>query len=221
MIKILILTILATFLMAENPNAYSSIGNSIYNNSEKILSLKYIEQFKAFESKIDNYFFDVHEVKEIGFELDITKSPDIKKLYLKKLRKLLKINDYFLKTINVDFKKSMQKNDSKLFIAILNSGLLDLVKHKRSIISYYKSHKSEFQANTFIKNVLKQEKELRLAREARRRAIPTKEQLLKEKMRKIKAKDKIRRNAIEKHLQEELRLEKSRILKKQKENLSH
>ena len=53
MIKLLILSLLATFLMAQNPKVYSALGDVIYDNLENIERLKDIPAFSQFEKKID------------------------------------------------------------------------------------------------------------------------------------------------------------------------
>ena len=67
---ILLLSILTTLLMANNPYAYSVIGDRVYENMENILKLRKIVQYKQDKAKINSYYFDVHELKLMGYKLD-------------------------------------------------------------------------------------------------------------------------------------------------------
>lgn len=221
MTKILFLTLITTFLLADNPKAFSAIGNPIYNNAPKILNLKHIPQYKQFEIKIDNYYFDVDDVKDRGFEIDAGKKSINSREYLNRLRSLIKTNDFFVKMANVSFNSSMQKSDSQLFSDIINTGLIDTKKHKKEIVRYYMKHTDEIDPKGIIQQFLDEDEKLRREAQARRDAIPTKKKLLEAKVRRIKAKDEARKIAREKALQQELEEKKLDIRKKQKKELSY
>ncbi len=219
--KILFLSLLATLLVAQNPRAYSAIGNTIYDNAPSILNLKHLEQYKEFEVKIDNYYFDVDEIKDRGFELDANKKTITSKEYLGRLRGLLKINNFFVKMAKGSFKSSMANEDSQLFSDIINSGLIDTQKNKKKILTYYFKHIDEIEPDGTIETFLNEDKKLRLKREAWLKSLPTKEQIQRAKIQRIRDKDRAKKDAHEKELQEILERTKVDIRENQKKELSH
>ena len=46
----IILSLLATFLMAENPKVYSALGDVIYDNVDNITKLQSIDSYKIHDS---------------------------------------------------------------------------------------------------------------------------------------------------------------------------
>jgi len=221
MIKIIFLSLLATLLFAQNPRAYSVIGTPIYDNVQNILSLKHISEFEEFELRLDNYYFDVDEVKDRGFEIDGSKKKINSKDYLLSLRTLKKTNDFFLKLAQGSFHASMKDEDSQLFSEIINTGLIDTKKHKKEIIKYYFKHIDEIDARGVIQVMLDDDEKLRLQREAYLRSLPTKQQLIDVKIKRIQDRDKAKKLAREKALQKELADRKATIRANQKRELSH
>ncbi len=220
MIKTLFLSLLATVILADNPRAYSAIGDPIYNNADKILDLKHIKEFQPFEVRIDNYYFDVDEVKDRGFELDKSKKDIGSKEYLFRLRTLIKTNDYFIKRVNSSFKSSISNNNFELFSNIINSGLLNTKKYKKEILNYYFKHSKEINAKGVIQDFLDEDERARVKREAWLKSIPTKEQIQNAKIKRIREKDRAKKEAREKELQEVLKRKKIDIRKEQKKELS-
>ena len=132
---ILLLSLFMTLLMGQNPKAYSAIGDTIFNNIEKIVSLKNISQYQHYTNKIDDYHKDVIKTKRRGFNLDTTDNPITKKKYLNRLRALIKINDFFIHLVNRDFKISMKNENSEFFSDIVNTGIINNSKYKYETIS--------------------------------------------------------------------------------------
>ncbi len=221
MTKIIFLSLLATLLFAQNPRAYSAIGNPIYDNVQNILKLKHINAFEEFELRLDNYYFDVDEVKDRGFVIDGSKKKIDSKDYLISLRTLKKTNDFFLKLAQGSFHASMKDDDTQLFSEIINTGLIDTKKHRKKIIKYYFKHIDEVDARGVIQVMLDEDAKLRRQREAYLRSLPTKNELQAAKIKRIQDRDKARELAREKVLQKELEAKKLRIRKEQKKELSY
>lgn len=213
--KIFLLSILVTLLIADNPRSFSQIGDPIYNSSKDILKLKFISEYMEIETKIDNYYFDVDEIKDIGFSLDATKNPKLKMEYLKKLRVLDKNYGYFKKRVFESFIASMRDNNNELFSSIINSKLIYARKYKRKILKYYLAHIEDVNPEGVIEQFLDEDERARKLREARLRAIPTKKQLQERKIKRLRAKDKARREARERRLEKELEEKKYSIRIKQ------
>lgn len=220
MIKIVVLSLLATLVLAQNPRAYSAIGNPIYDSAPKILNLKHIPQYKEFEVKIDNYYFDVDDVKDMGFEVDGNKRAKSKE-YLGRLRALIKTHDFFIKVAHGGYHSSIKDEDSQLFSDIINTGIIDTQKNKREIIRYYLKHTDEINPKGIIQQYLDEDEKLRREAQARRDAMPTKKSIQEAKIKRLQEKDRARKLAREKALEKELMQKKLDIRKNQKEELSH
>jgi len=66
MIKIILLSLLSTLLIAQNPNIYSALGDVIYDNVEKIEKLKKEKvQIKSKISEINNLKAEIDKIKQV------------------------------------------------------------------------------------------------------------------------------------------------------------
>ncbi len=224
MIKLLFLSLIATLLVAQNPKAYSSIGDPVYDNAKYILDLKHLEEYEMYEVKIDNYFFDVDELKDVGFKIDKTKN-SYKKEYLTSLRVLSKTNNFFTNLVNKAFHKSIENEDTLSFINTVNSGLVDTDKYKNVIIDFYKKHPDDIKNVKVIDDFLVENERLRFEREERlrilRESMPSKQSLKEAKLKRIKENDKRKQELREKELQRELKQKKLEIRQNQKRELSY
>ena len=215
--KIIILTtLLALQLFAINPKAYAALGDKVFNNLDGIEKLKRINEFKMYKEKIQDYNFNVKAIKDIGFMIDKGNSNISKKEYLKKLRKLSKTNDFFIESVNSAFAKSLKDENSVLFLNLINTGLINTNKHKNTIKKYYYSHKNDLNIDgTVIEKFVNQDKK----NKKRIYIGPTKEEIQKAKIQRIRAKDKARQEAISKSIEEELLKKKKKIREDQKKEL--
>ena len=224
MYKILIISFLSIFLNAEehateNPIIYKSMGDTIYNNVEKIESIKSIGTFKYYKKEIEKYLLEVEETKKIGFEVQ-NKNPDYsKKEYLKRLRSLIETNDYYLHSIESSYRASINKEDSQLFFETINSGFIDTKKNKKEILNYYFKHVNDVNASGVIQGYLDEDKRLRDRQRRLAKSQKTKEMLEKEKIDRIRAKDRVSQEKLEKQLLDNLKQKKQEIRERQKEEL--
>jgi len=155
-------------------------------------------------------------VKEVGFMIDKNRSNTSKKEYLKKLRELSVTNDFFIDLVNSYMEKSMSEEDNILYLEMANSRLINVQKYKKQIKKYYYAHKSELNikgtfVQTLIDEDLKNKKPLYIG--------PTKEELEKAKINRIRAKDKAKQEAISRSIEEELTKKKLKIREEQKSEL--
>jgi len=221
MYKFLLIPLLSTILLATNPKPYSALGDVIYNNIEKIEKLKSLDTYKLYTDEIDAYIKKVEKTKEDGFLLE-KKSPKVsKKGYLNSLRELSKENDYYLRAIKNSYKESMEKNNYTLFSNIINSELIDTQKHKDEIIDYYYKHKLDINASGVIENFLLEDAALKARKDAQRKKQKTKKELEAEKIKRLREKDRLEQERLEKRLQENLKKKKEEIREKQKEELAN
>lgn len=213
--KIIILFIVSTLLIAQNPKVYSVLGNVIYDNANNIEKLKFIEKFSSFEDKIDKYVIDVNKTKNDGFLIETGTDNIDKAAYLDKLRELAKINDFFVRSANSSFEYSINNEDSKLFSEMINSGLIDMRKNKSEIINYYLEHSNDINATGVLQEFLDEDQALRKEREdSLKLRLTTKEQE-EAKIKRIRKNDQEKQEAIQKSLEEEVVRKKIEIRKNQ------
>ena len=221
MYKLLLFTFMLTFLYANNPKPYAALGNIIYDNIQKIDSLQKLTAYKLYKSDIAEYVRKVKLAKQEGFEIESGNAKINKKKYLMKLRKLSKINDYYLRSIRSNYISSMENNDYELFSEIINCGLIDVNKNKNEIIDYYYKHKEDMNASGVIENFLNDDAKLKALKDAQRKRYKTKKMLEEEKIKRIREKDKKAQEALEIKLQNELQDKKLKIREDQKKELAN
>jgi len=221
MIKIVWIFLFSLQLMAQNPKVYSSLGDSIYDSVESINFLKHSKIFSNNTSEIDIYVRDVYRTKEFGFKVDKTRElKDVKK-YLFDLRNLSKRREFFYKKANKYFIKSMQIKDNRMFLDIVESGLIDTKKNKTKIMDYYHANCEGMEVKGTIKEFLDEEERIRLEKERRKKHRLTKKQIQEAKIRRIRRNAKLKEEALEKKLEEELMRKKLRIREEQLRELSN
>ncbi len=221
MYKILLLTILTTFLIASNPKPYAVLGDVIYNNVKNIGKLQNIASCQISKEDIQKYIHDVNKTKQYGFELESKVKGRDKKFYLDRLRELSKINDEYLRMVKSGYIQSMKQNNFKLFSHIVNSGLLDLSASKTEIIDYYYKHSEDINASGVIETFLEEDKRLKLQKEALKRARKSQKELEEEKIKRIRENDRIAKEKLEEKLQNNLDQEQEEIRENQKKELSN
>ena len=218
--KLLFITLLTTFLYANNPLPYAALGDVIYDNVETIAHLKTIESYDVYKDDIEKYVSDVQATKEMGYELQKKTSNILKKEYLNKLRELSKKNDYYLRSIQTNYKESMKNNNYKLFSQIINNKLIDVQKHKKEIIDYYYAHQDNIDKEGVIEDLLNEDAKLRALKEAQKKHYKTKKQLEAERIQRIRENDRAERLKIEEDLEKDLNKKKEEIRKLQIKELS-
>ncbi|CAI6153370.1 MAG: hypothetical protein SPLUMA2_SPLUMAMAG2_00373 [uncultured Sulfurimonas sp.] len=221
MYKLILITLMTTFLSAHNPNPYAALGDVIYDNVSNIESLKQIDSYRLYADDIDKYVSEVDEAKIQGYELEKAATSKTKNEYLNRLRTLSKTNDYFLRSINKQYKESMKKDDYKLFLQIINSGLINTQKKKKEIINYYYKNKENIDSTGVIDTFLEEDAKLRLKKDRQKKHYKTKKQLEAEKIKRIRDNDKAAQKKLEEDLQKDLNTKKAEIRKIQREELGH
>jgi len=221
MYKLILITLMTTFLCAHNPNPYAALGDVIYDNVSNIESLKLLDSYRLYADDIDKYVSEVDEAKIQGYELEKAATSKTKNEYLNRLRTLSKTNDYFLRSINNKYKESMKKNDYKLFLQIINSGLINTQKKKKEIINYYYTNKENIDSTGVIDTFLEEDAKLRLKKDRQKKHYKTKKQLEAEKIKRIRENDKAAQKKLEEDLQKDVNTKKAEITKIQRKELGH
>jgi len=237
--KIVIISLFAVILMAENldtkqikkdvnttqeavvekaPDVYSALGDVIYGNIESIVKLKELDAFKSFSEKINNYSKNVKKSKAVGFDIESGNKNIDEVVYLETLRTLSKENDYFVRSVKSAYKSSVEKQDNKLFLDTVNSGLLDTDKNRDQIVEYYLKHSEDINASGIIQKYLDEDAKLKSKKKSYDYAKVKK---LREeaKIRRIREDDKKKQAQLEKELTEEVQQKKLEIRENQKKEL--
>jgi len=221
MTKILFLTLFATLLLSDNPKVYSQLGDKIYNNVNGIGKLAEIEQYIQYKEQIAQYIGEVDTTKRTGFLIEKGNKKINSKSYLDNLRKFSKTNDFFLRSAKNNFLVSMEKEDSRLFSSLVNSGLIDTQKYKSDIVTYYLFHMDSVDPRGTIQNILDNDEALRKKKQSQKKVYKSKKQIQQEEIQRIRKYDKIRQEKIEKRLQEKVNREKKEIINNQRKELSN
>lgn len=222
MYKIIILTILTTFALAQNtPKPYAALGDVIYDSVTKIEKLKDVKGYEVFTDDIQKYVSEVQVAMKDGYKLEEGKVGVSKKEYLNKLRKLSKTNDFYLRKIKSSYKSSMKTNDFEQFSQIINNELIDVNSSKKEIIDYYYEHEADINATGVIEDFLTEDAKLKALKDAQRKKYKSRKTLQEEKIKRIRANDEEAKIELENKLQKDLIQKKLQIRENQKKELSN
>ena len=205
-------------VIEKTPNVYSALGDVIYSNVDNIVKLKEIDTFKSFSEKINSYSKNVENSKVIGFDIESGHKYIDKATYLETLRTLSKENDYFIISVKSAYRSSIEKQDSKLFLETVNSGLVNTDKHRDEIVEYYLSHSQDINASGVIQKYLDEDAKLKSKRKSYDYA-KAKKLRDEAKIRRIREEDKKKQAQLEKELTEEVKQKKLEIRENQKKEL--
>ncbi|QOY54957.1 hypothetical protein HUE87_01550 [Candidatus Sulfurimonas marisnigri] len=221
--KLVILALFATVLFAqskislENPTIYSTIGDIVYDNAEPIQKLKTVPEFSLIERKIDKYIKKVEETKKKGFEIESGNIKIDKYEYLKTLRELFKQNNSYVREVEVKLKQSIKDENSELFIIIINSELINIKKHEKDILDYYLKHSEEIEEEGIIKTILDKNKKQKKEKNVKQGL--TKKQIENAKIKRLRKKDRIEKETLEKLLDDNAIQTKHEIRENQRKEL--
>ncbi|MDD5157548.1 hypothetical protein [Sulfurimonas sp.] len=228
---ILLLLICIVALFAKNPAVYASLGDELYDSVEMIEKLKENIEFSNNQDIVDNYVDEVKKSKNIGFAVEAGDKSVNKVLYLAKLRELSKIYSSFnvKNKIEGSFEKSIEDKNSKLFIAVVNSGVINNEIYKSEILAYYKQHMDEIDPTGVIKEYLDKEEvakgeqervEIERKGQTKDRRSTSKHDYKQDRIRQIREDDKRKEQRMEKLLNDDVKQKKEAIRQVQKNELN-
>lgn len=221
MYKLVLLLLLTHLLNASSPKIYAALGDKIYDNVEKINTLKNLDAFYHLKKEIEFYVQEVADTKEKGFTAQSTNQTDLKKSYLMQLRKLSKENDHYLRTTQHYYENSLKNRDNELFIGVVNSGLIDNAVHKQEILEYYYKYLNDIKISGSLESIVQEDKILKQKRNISAVNKKTKRMKEDEKIRRIRENDLEAQKSLEDKLQEEVNQKKVEIRNNQKEELKY
>lgn len=219
MIKILILTLFISLLNAANPTIYSALGDIIYNNVEKIKQLQTMEEYTLYRKEIKSYVQDVQNAKKLAFAIESGKEVGKEKEYLSALRALSKQNDYFLRSVELNYKKSLDEKNTKLFSRLINSGLIETQKRKDEIMDFYFKHHDDINTSGVIESFLEEDEKLKKQRDEHLANYKTKKMKEEERIKRVRARDIEAQKKLEQILEAEVKRKKQEIRENQKSEL--
>ncbi len=204
----------------QNPVVYAVLGDTIYNNVKKIESLKKLQEFQVYLDEILPYVKEVKATKAMGYKIEEGDTNISKSKYLTKLRKLSKINDFFVQNIRNNFKYSLKHKDNQLFVHSVDSGLLDIKRYQRDIKKYYYAHEDEIEEYGDILSMIVNGYKSKFKKKKKKVYHSlSKKEIQDAKMKRIRKKDKAKQEALNKALEAELINKKVNIRKVQKKEL--
>ena len=110
--KLLSILLISLHLFAQNnPIVYSALGDNIYDNAQAIEELQNLKEFQVYKDQIINYLDDVISAKAMGYAIEEGDKSMSQGEYLKILRVLSKTNDFFVKSVNTNFKYALKNID--------------------------------------------------------------------------------------------------------------
>ena len=205
---------LTSLLFGANPKVYASLGDSIYNNAPKIEKLKKIKQYDSFSERISRYVREVDMLKVEGYALEAKKS-NKNKQYLQKLRELAKTNDFFVRNAQAMYRKSMKQKNYTLFAQLLDTGLIDLERNKKEILSFYNKHQDEVPLFGKLQELVMQNKLKRGSKHTKEYYEKLRKMKEQEKIRRLRERDKQRQEALQRRLEKEVKEKKEKIREEQ------
>ncbi len=206
-------------LYASNPNVYATLGDVIYNNAPKIEKLKNFDEYAPFKERIDTYIKDVNETKKLGFAIEDGIKKGAAKEYLKRLRTLAKTNDFFSRSAKALFENALKNGDFNTLMDILDTGLIDTQRNKKRLLEFWEERKGSFVPRGEFLRIVQEEELKKNSKNTKEYYEKLRKMREREKIRRLREKDKKRQEELQRRLEEELKRKKEQIEKKQVEEL--
>ncbi len=209
---------LSIALYAKNPKIYAALGDKIYSSEAAIKKLLDVKEYESFHESIKKYLRAVERARELGLKIERGES-HANRMYLSRLRELAKKNDFYHRSASYLFQRSMQEKNYPLFVALANTGLIDLEKEKESVLSFYRLNKEHIKLSGKLKAFVEKytmKKKVKHSAEYYRRLRKMQEE---ERIRRLREKDRREQEELQKRLDEKLKLEKRKIEEEQLKKL--
>ena len=161
-----------SMLYAENPRAYSQLGDKVYTESKNVVLLADSRLMINQKSQMDNYLKNIDDVRQAGLLVDEGKGNP--KNYLSDLRKLEKMYMAFKRQANSVLNKAIATDDYEGFSQLVKTGMIDMDRNRERIIAFYRTHRDEENVIEEVESYIQYVEELNQQNEAalsKRKAI--------------------------------------------------
>jgi len=216
--KYLFSLIFSVVLYAENPVSFSALGDVVYNDIAKFEQLKALASMRDYIPLIDRYIEAAEKSKTMGFAVDTKKPSVTAKAYLDELRTLSTEHDTIVSGARERFEEAIQDEDGETVSAMITIGIIDPQVYSTQLIQYYEEF-SEEQNLTVIEPLYRDYEHTLTVDQNRSKSdnteISSKEALLK----RMRATEKARSEALERSVSEEREREKQKVMNEQKKEL--
>jgi hypothetical protein len=133
--------LIAGSLMGANPELYSGLGDTIYDAVPKVSELSEIDALGEYRDRIETYIKQCAAAKREGLALDDSaKEKAATQAYLDTLRGLNREYESYIHVAETALEGSVRKNDYATFAALVGTGLIDVEKHDKMVLGFYKKH---------------------------------------------------------------------------------
>lgn len=218
--KYLLLLTLSFSLFGQTPKSFAALGDVLYNDVDKFQQLKEMAAMQEFRPAIDAYIAAAEKTEKMGFAID-AKTPSIDpKEYLKALRTLSADHDAIIVQSRTRFKEAIADEDGETINKMVVYGVIDPEDYQDDLVRYYEEFYEDQNLSTlepmyksYIAGLKKDGNESKLTiaeREAKENA---------EKIKRMREKEKAKKEALNKSVNEEQLREKKKVLSEQKKEL--
>ena len=224
--KYLLLFTLSLSLFAQNPKSFAALGDVIYNDVSKFENLKEMPSMQEYRTAIDAYIVSANETKKMGFAIDIENAKDNKdaavdgKEYLKALRNLSTEHDVIIDNSRARFKEAITDEDSETINGMIDYGVIEIEDYKDELIHYYEEFGED--QNLSSLETMYAEHINGLNKDTNATALSNAQREAREneaRIKRMRAQDKAKTDALEKLVEEEKEREKQKVLNEHKKEL--
>ncbi len=222
---VLLLTLTLT-LFAQNPKSFAALGDVLYNDINKFENLKEMASMQEYKTAIDAYIVSAKETKKMGFAIDIENAKDDKdatvdgKEYLKALRNLSTEHDTIIDNSRTRFEEAMGDEDSETINGMINYGVIEVEDYQDKLIRYYDEFGEDQNLSSLVTMYAEHMASLNKDNNATQLTNVQREARENEaRIKRMRAQDKAKTEALEKSVEEEKVREKKKVLNEQKKEL--
>ena len=223
--KYLLLLTLSLSLFAQNPKSFAALGDVLYDDVNKFENLKEMASMQEFRVAIESYIASAGKTKKMGFAIDAQKAEEKKdtpidgKEYLKALRELSTGHDTIIVNSRTRFKEALNDEDGLTVNGMVDYGLIDTDNYKDELVHYYEEFAEDQNLSAldlmYTKHTNRFKDNNSTGHSNAQRTARENEASIK----RMRAQDKAKNDALVKSVQEEKEREKKKVLNEQKREL--
>ncbi len=223
--KYLLLLTLSLSLFAQNPKSFAALGDVLYNDVNKFENLKEMASMQEFRVAIESYIASAAKTKKLGFAIDAQKAEEKKdtptegKEYLRALRELSTGHDAIIVNSRTRFKEALNDEDGVTINGMVDYGLIDTDNYKDELIHYYEEFAEDQNLSALDLMYTKHTNRFKDNNSTRHSNAQRTARENEASIKRMRAQDKAKNDALVKSVQEEKEREKKKVLNEQKREL--